>query len=352
MDWVEHGGGILGILRRHLSTLKAHMEGVTRGFAPWQDTETFPLRMLEKTHESTGHVVKSDLRSLGIGVLAAGLAVCTGAVSFTTAALLLLAMAVIPTWLTVRRMLAMRFMQQCWQKCYTDRRGQMFGTLNRAEHSLERAALFGRVQAGAVIGIGGLLALAFVGSSPLLGALLAAVSISGFFTWKWSNRFAHEAHLAKVALRNRMRAGQPVLELCDMAGTTLVEKRSRYSQADTDFNPYLFTADGEVNEAEFERACRQYAPGRDYLTAYDLHRMNEGTAVREGKEGHGSWWSRLCKQFSNNRKADRLVDDYADCVVEEDRQLVPAVSIVMLKAILQGKAQANLQRELVEGDCA
>lgn len=350
MDWVEHSGGMLGMIQRHLPTLCKFTEGVTRTFTPWKDVETFPERMLDETHTSTANVVKSDLRSFGIGAVAGLVAVLTGAASLTTVLLLLALMLVIPTWLTVRRMLAMRFMQLCWKKCYTDRRGMMFGTLSRAEHSLDRAAHFGRLQAGAVMGIGGVLALAFASTNPWLAMLLGLVSFSGIFTWKWSNRFASQAHMAKIALRNRMRDGQTEIKLEDLSGATVLEKRSRFSQEGIDFNERLFTADGGVDEKEFERLCRTYSPGRLYFTEYDFARMHEGQRAAEAKEGKGNWFTRWMKERSNRRKTATLLHLYGDRVVEEDRHLVPAISHEMLRNALHGTAQANVEREMREGD--
>lgn len=347
MNWVEHSGGILGVIARHLPGLKPAMEGNERGFAPWKEAEFFPKRMLAKTKESTGNVVKSDIRTWLLGLVTALAAVCCGATSCWFAALLLVALAVIPTWLTVRRMLAMRFMQQCWNMCYTDKRGFMFGTLERAEHSLNRAAFFGRVQAYAVMGIGGLLALSFAGTNPWIAAMLGVVAFTGMFTRKWSNRFAKEAHILMVSLRNRMRVGEPVITFADLRGVTTNDKRSQFSQEGTDFCERLHKDSGEVNMREFEDMFLRFAPGRDYMTAYDFARLHEDTALRNP---NGNWFTRWLEQRANTRKTNYLIQVFADRVVEEDRHLVPALSKSMVLDILQGVAQANIAREEAEGD--
>ncbi|MBY0552824.1 MAG: catalase [Candidatus Obscuribacterales bacterium] len=347
MNWVEHSGGILGVIARHLPGMKPALEGNERGFAPLKEAEFFPKRQLAKTKESTGNVAKSDIRTWGLGAVTALAAVCTGAVSWWFAALLLVALAAIPTWLTVRRMLAMRFMQQCWNLCYTDKRGFMFGTLERAEHSLNRAAFFGRMQAYAVMGIGGLLALTFAGTHPWIAAMLGVVAFTGIFTRKWSNRFASEAHILMVSLRNRMRVGEPVISYNDLPGVTTSDKRSHFSQEGTDFCPWLHKDNGEVNMREFEDMFLKFAPGRDYMTAYDFARLHEETALRGEC---GNWFTRWLEQRANTRKTNYLIQVFADRVVEEDRQLVPAISKSMVLDILQGVAQANIAREEAEGD--
>lgn len=323
LDWVEHGGGMLGAMSRHLPGIRPQMEGVLRAFAPWPETETFPLRQLNKTHEDTANVFKSDLRSLLLALLTAFVAVASGAVALKTALLLLSAMLVIPSVLTVSRMLAMRFMQQCWQKCYTDKRAFMFGTLTRAEESIERACRWGRLQGLAVMGISAGLCLAFAPSYPLVGLLLALVALSGYPTYKWSNAFALDAQVLKVALRNRMREELPVLETRNA---------------------------GAVDMDELERIFRSYAPGRDFLTAYDLGRMHEGERVKAAREGIGNCFSRYCAEQAARKQWSEILHVYADRVVEEDRKLVPAISKEMVVRYLEGSAQAQVRREHEEGD--
>ena len=225
MDWVEHGGGMLGAMYRHLPALRANMEGVERAFAPWPETETFPKRMLDRLHEHTANVFKSDAKTLVLGAVTAGVAVCTGVVPWTTALMLLAAIAVIPMALTVKRMLAMRFLQLVWRKCYTDKRGVMFGTLERAEQSMDAAAHFGKAHALAVI-LGSLgLAWTFWAASPIVSILLVIVALQGMRTRKWATAFAHDSQLVKISLRNRLREGQPVTDSATMPGSTDIERR-------------------------------------------------------------------------------------------------------------------------------
>jgi hypothetical protein len=349
MDWVEHGGGMLGAMARHLPGIRAQMEGVTRAFTPWPETETFPLRLLNKTHEDTANVHKSDLRSIVLGAAAAGVAIFTGAVSVTTALLLLAALATVPTLLTVRRMLAMRFMQLCWKKCYTDKRSFMFGTLTRAEHSLCSAGFWGRMHAIAVMAVGGFLALHFFSGSALLGGLLALVALNATRTYKWSNAFAADAQLLKIALRNRMREGQPSIPAESLPGNTAAEKRSYFAQSAV-ASARLSKSNGDADTDEFERMFKMYAPGRDYLTVYDFDRMHEGDRVQYAKEGRGNWFSRKFHELYARRWSAKLIAQFGDRTVEEDRKLVPAISREMLLAYIQGSAQAQLKQEHEEGD--
>jgi len=225
MNWVEHGGGMLGAMHRHLPKLRPLMEGITRAFAPWKDTETFPHRVLQSTHELTAKVFRSDLVTLALGAVTSVVAVTTGAVSFKLAASLLVAVAIIPMLLTVKRMLAMRFLQICWKKCYTDKRFFMFGTLERAENSMNSAAHFGRAHAMAVTYVSLFLAWTFFATHPVVSVLLVAIALNGLRTRKWSNAFAAEAHVLKIALRNRMREGTPVTDPETLPGATDIERR-------------------------------------------------------------------------------------------------------------------------------
>lgn len=366
MDWVEHGGGMHGIMYRHLPALRARMEGVKRIFSPWKDTETFPNRQLEETHADTAKVFKADLRTFLFGAATALVGVATGAVSLWLALLILIAgLAAAPVALAVRRMLAMRFMQLVWKKCYTDKRFYFFGTLTRAEESIERAAFWGRVHGKTVVALAGVLSLsAFFSSAPLMGIMLAATAISGIGTWKWSDIFARDAQVLKIALRNRMRDGQPLFEYEGLVGENARDKRARFDNEvpdelmDTgpnqdvrrDLNNCVYDAAGEVDMEAFERMFRTYAPGRDYMTAYDFARLNEAESVADAEAGRGTFISRFFELRRANRLSARLVRVFGDRIAEEDKQLVPGVSKDMLLSFYLGTAQAQLRREREEGD--
>src|SRR5262249_52192645 len=107
---------------------------------------------------------------------------------------------------------------------------------------------------------------------------------------------------------------------------------------------------GDLNMQEFERMFRTYAPGRDYLTAYDLARLREGNQLRDAREGRGNWLSRRTGRLAAKRRADQLLLLFADRVVEEDHHLVPAISKEMLLRFYQGAAQYDLLREHAEGN--
>jgi hypothetical protein len=107
---------------------------------------------------------------------------------------------------------------------------------------------------------------------------------------------------------------------------------------------------GDLDREEFECMFRTYAPGRDYLTAYDHARMREGNQLRDAREGRGNWLSRTMGRLAAKRRADQLFLLFSDRVVEEDHNLVPAISREMLLRFYQGAAQYDLLREHLEGD--
>jgi Animal haem peroxidase len=429
MDWAEHGGGISGILARHVPGLRPLMDGVVRWFMPWPDTETFPLRMLTKCEQDTANVFKSEAVTSVLGAVAVGAAAWVGALAPWLAVVLWVALAILPLGMAWKRMLAMRFMQQCWKRCYTDKRAFMFGTLTRGEQWINRAAFFGRLEAKAVLIGAGVVAAALLFSNPLAAALMALAAVSAIPTWRRSSAFARDAQVLKISLRNRMREGQPVTDATRLPGDTALQKRYWFLKGDNEkpvatfgsmyrtlrnsglpvwtafattvlslwsfgrktqrgmstaqkraagigffgwFKIYLpnisqaqsysstrvyAPADnakglkaGELDMAEFERAFRLYAPGRDYLTAYDFARMGEGNQLRDAREKRGNWWSRRSGRLAAKRRAAQLFLLFADRVVEEDFKLVPAVSREMLLRFYQGAAQYDLLREHEEGD--
>jgi hypothetical protein len=335
MDWIEHGGGILGVIGRHLPGLKPYMEGVVRGFTPWPDTETFPLRMLEKTHADTGSVFKSDLRMVVCGAVASAAAVWAGVMAPWAALLAVLGLAGGTVALVVTRMLAMRYMQQCWKKCYTDKRSFMFGALYTAERWINRAARYGRL--GSLAVMAGFTALAYTQHSahPWVAVLCGLAALSGTTTWSRSRVFAQDAQVLKVSLRNRMRDGQPARDVS--------------AKTSKGFRLACVNAKGEVDMEAFEAMFRSFAPGRDYLTAYDFARMHEGHRVQAARAKRGFWLSRMFAQSSAERMTSKVLALFADRVHEEDRKLVLAVSREMLLGVCQGAAQADLAIEQQNG---
>lgn len=356
MDWVEHGGGMLGAMSRHLPGIRAQMEGVSRAFAPWKDTETFPQRQLDQCLADTGKVVKADLITLGLAALTGIVAVLTGAVSWIVPVGLVGLMALVKFLLTGRRMLAMRYMQVCWKKCYTDKRGFYFGTLSRACESIRRAAHFGSLHAMAVLAVSLGLALFFAAAGhPFVSVLLALVAASALAVRSASRKFVSSAEVLKIALRNRMREGQEKVSV--NPGKCALETRRSFNSvvpsqlaARANCDRPVYDIQGEIDMAEFELLFKLYAPGRDHLTAYDFARMVEGLAVMDAKNGRGNCVSRFLQRFSDMRRAHELIYVFADMIVEEDKKLVPAISREMLLAYYAGSAQAQLKREMEQGD--
>jgi hypothetical protein len=102
---------------------------------------------------------------------------------------------------------------------------------------------------------------------------------------------------------------------------------------------------GDVDMEAFERMFRAYAPGRDYLTAYDFARMHEGDAVANARAGKGNMLTRAIHQASARRRTDQLLMLFADHVCEEDRNLVPAITKATLLRFYQGAAEYDLIKE-------
>lgn len=420
MDWIEHSGGMLGVMARHLKDLPqgpavvAAMEGVTRAFAPWPDAEHFPLRTLEAATAASAKVLKGDLRTLGLGALAATAAVLAGAAAWTTGLGLVAALAV-PLVLFPKRMLAWRFLQKAWQSMNTDRRTQMFPTLYRGETWARTAAFRGRLASLATLGAAGWLAWGLFATNPVVAALTAAVGLSALVNRAATAHWLDDMALAKVAIQGRLRQGVPVTADAEhLPGKTALEKRYWFLKAAGSapvakfgttylamhehglskpkafmtalmshlmfgpktqkglgiggrwrngllfkpFDIYLpnlhqaqgysntrIFKDGEVDMAEFERMFDKYAPGRDYMTAYDFARMREGNRWRDADEGRGNALSRFTGLLAAKRRAGQLVELYADRVVEEDKKLVPAVSRDMLLRVYRGTAQEDIRKE-------
>ncbi|MGD9681729.1 MAG: peroxidase family protein [Candidatus Obscuribacterales bacterium] len=348
MNWVEHSGGMLGVMARHLPGLRPNMEGVERAFAPWPETETFPQRQLTRTHSDTAKVFQADLRTFIIALVAGGFGIATGVVGVKLVGVLLAALVAAPLALVVRRMLAMRYMQQVWQKCYTDRRRSMFSVLLSAERSIERAARFGRLHALGVLLV--MTALAIVGfhtGHGILGFLTLAVAASSISTYKWSSAFANDAQVLKISLRNRMREGVPFKTFSTLTSSGVArQKRAVFDghmpASLRTVEERLYKGAGEVDMEAFDLMFRTYAPGRDYMTAYDFARKAEGDRLREGRKGLVSGF---LSALSSRRRVRELLFHFADVVANEDKKLVPAISRERLLGFLDGSAHAEILEE-------
>jgi hypothetical protein len=102
---------------------------------------------------------------------------------------------------------------------------------------------------------------------------------------------------------------------------------------------------GDVDLKAFDELFALYAPGRDYMTAYDFSRMREGVMWRAKQEGVGSPLMRVLGVLAVKHRTDQLLELYADVVANEDKALVPAISRDMLLRVYQGTAQADIMAE-------
>ncbi len=327
MNWVEHAGGILGVMARHLPGLKSSMEGVVRGFTPWPDTETFPLRLLNQSHADTGSVFKWDLTTLLFGSIALGFATISGVMSGWVAILIELGLIGTPLALAAMRMLTMRYTQQVWKKCYTDKRVFMIGLLEQAKTWIERLGFCSNVQA--LVVIGGFIGLAIASqSSHILVALVSGlVSVSGMVTWLKSRAFAKSAQILHISLKQRLLAGE--------VGLNELNSNCKFDFATS-------CGSNLAGKNVIADMIRCYAPGRDFLTAYDFSRMHEGNRVKAALSGQGNCFTRLVNEVVAKRQTARLLKLYADKVVEEDRHLVPAISSETLRNVCATELSTGL----------
>jgi hypothetical protein len=434
MDWVEHGGGMLGAMARHLGDLPhgknilAAMEGVVRPFTPWKDTETFPARLLSEAEGKNAAIVQANMRTLAFGAAATGLAFYFGALSPLAAIAIGIGLA-LPVTQFFKRMLAWRYMQKVWQRAYTDVRSMMFPTLYQGVKWSHRSVALGRLTSLATVAGAGAMAWTLGMANPVTAGLFLLTGLQAALTLGKLKAWRSTMELLKISLLGRIRQGAPQTALADLPGDTAIAKRywflsnngkpvatfaNSYRQMKANglppfkafmtaalshlmfgkktqrgmswkergakgiarfrlfFNdiyiPNLIKAQGhsssrifapegnskgltpgDLDMEEFERMFNRFAPGRDYMTAYDMSRMREGNRVRDAQEGHGNWLTRKLGELAAKRRAEQLMSLFADMSVMEDNHLVPAISRDMLLRFYQGTAQYDLLRERQAG---
>ncbi|MDX6769149.1 MAG: peroxidase family protein, partial [Elusimicrobiota bacterium] len=432
MEWVLQSGGMGGVIARamkglpHGKAVVDAMEGVTRWFTPWPDTETFPVRLLDQAQAESGAILKATLKLLGIGTFTAFAAWMGVAVSGFTVVPVAAAALALPVLLYYKRMLAWRFMQKAWQSAYTDRRRSMFPTLFLGEKWARTSVALGRLGARAALAVSGYAAFTLFSTNPVVATFAVLTALSSLGVLKATKKYENTMQILKIALQNRLREGYPTatVESVKGQGETAMERRYWFLvpagakqpvarllhtyrvlhehglgrlaafktalishlvfgprtqrglgikgrwRAGILFNPFaiyvpnmvqaqgpsttrIYAAEGnskglkagDVDLEEFDRMFSTYAPGRDYMTAYDFSRMREGNRWRAAREGVGGPVSRFIGSIAVKKRTEQLLQLYADRVANEDKVLVPAISRDMLLRVYQGTAQADIMAE-------
>lgn len=105
------------------------------------------------------------------------------------------------------------------------------------------------------------------------------------------------------------------------------------------------TKRGDVDPAKFERIFRDFAGGRDYVTARDLARLEQANYARDA--GKAPFLKRLIGKIQSKRSFDQMLAQLADRVVYEPEsgKLVPAISRPQLLWLYQGRAMYDLMQE-------
>ncbi|MCR4294359.1 MAG: hypothetical protein NUW21_02400 [Elusimicrobia bacterium] len=233
MEWVLQSGGMGGVIARAMRGLPqgpavvASMEGVTRWFAPWPDTETFPVRLLDQAAENSSKILKATMRTAALGTFAAFSAWMGVAVSgFAIVPVVSLALG-LPVFLYYKRMLAGRFMQKAWQSAHTDRRRSMFPTLFLGEKWAARAAGLGRLGAKAALLAGGVAAWTLFATNPVVAVLAGVAALSSLSILGATKTYENDMQVLKIALQNRLREGYAPVTAATSAnpGATALERR-------------------------------------------------------------------------------------------------------------------------------
>ncbi|UPT75848.1 MAG: hypothetical protein M0D55_09345 [Elusimicrobiota bacterium] len=235
MEWHWHSGGMGGVIARAMKGLPhgrdviRAMEGVTRWFAPWQDTETFPVRLLDTANANSSAILKKTYKLALWGTFTAFAAWMGVAVSAFTIVPVAAAALGLPILLYYKRMLAYRYMQKTWQSAYTDRRRSMFPTLFLGEKVARWAAGAGKLAATAALLVSGWAAFSLFATNPVVAVFAAVTALKALGVIKATKAYANDMAILKIALQNRLREGYGVATTADVAaGAAKSDLERRY----------------------------------------------------------------------------------------------------------------------------
>lgn len=432
MEWVWHAGGMGGVIARAMKNLPkgkeviASMEGVTRWFAPWPDTETFPVRLLDQANAQSSAILKATFKLMLIGSFTAFSAWMGVAVSAFTIVPVALAALGLPVLLYYKRMLAYRYMQKTWQSVYTDRRRSMFPTLFLGEKVARWAGAAGKFAATGAAAFAGYAAFTLFATNPVVALMAGVTALMALGVVSKTKAYENNMAILKIALQNRIREGYPVATVESVGYEAKSDLERRYWflvpagakqpvatvwhsyrvlhehglgrvaafktallshlvfgprtqrglglkgrwKAGTLFSPFAIyvpnmiqaqgpsstgiyahvgndkgLAPGNVDEKAFDEMFSRYAPGRDYMTAYDFARMREDKRWRDSQAGIGGPVSRWLGEIAVKKRTDQLLQLYADTIANEDKHLNPAISRGMMLRVYKGTAQADIAAE-------
>ncbi len=234
MEWHWHSGGMGGVLARAMKGLPhgkdviRAMEGVTRWFAPWQDTETFPVRLLDTANANSSNILKKTFKLALWGSFTAFSAWMGVAVSAFTIVPVAAAALGLPILLYYKRMLAYRYMQKAWQSAYTDRRRSMFPTLFLGEKVSRWAAGAGKLAATAAMLVAGFAAVSLFATNPVVAIFAGITALKARSVIGATKQYENDMAILKIALQNRLREGYPVATAKDAAPEAKSDLERRY----------------------------------------------------------------------------------------------------------------------------
>ena len=109
---------------------------------------------------------------------------------------------------------------------------------------------------------------------------------------------------------------------------------------------------GDIDMAEFDRVFREFAVGRDYLTEYDVIRMQEANWDRDTTH---SWFAKKVGLFASKKRFRQLFARFSDRVAYEDERdgrLVRAISRAQLLYFFEGGLKYDVAENWSGGHAA
>ncbi|MBI4057670.1 MAG: hypothetical protein HY399_09005 [Elusimicrobia bacterium] len=228
IDWIEHNT-MSSVVMRHYSQTRAALEGLDNFFKPWPKSRTLHERLYDTSLKASSKLLTFSLVNAGVSFVVAVSTFLLGFLDPWSALALGLAPGITALVTVFMRMSSLGEFEHVTKYAKTDIRGNLFKPLFHAESIGLKSARWSILGTLASMDIGGIIAIHFWATLPLLSFLLGGTAVlTGFLAWRRARKFKHSLNLLRVGLTSVLKEGQLQRSYESLPGKTALEKHGRF----------------------------------------------------------------------------------------------------------------------------